>query len=70
MKNKEAAKKASTENAEWLVNTARSYELNGEVCTAKSWLLTAKSLFPRDFSIQVCSQLLVALIQHAAFSLV
>ena len=43
----------ASENAEWLISTAQSYESNGNVCAAKSWLLTAKSLFPKNFTIQV-----------------
>ena len=49
---KEKVKKGET-NAAWFVETARSLESSGNVCAAKSWLLTGKTLFPKDFNIHV-----------------
>ncbi|XP_057302563.1 integrator complex subunit 10-like isoform X2 [Hydractinia symbiolongicarpus] len=39
-------------DATWMVDKARSYIAKNNIYAAKSWLLTAKSLFPADFSIQ------------------
>lgn len=49
---KEKVKKGET-NAAWFVETARNLESSGNVCAAKSWLLTGKTLFPKDFNIHV-----------------
>ena len=49
---KEKLKKRET-SAVWFVETARSLESSGNVCAAKSWLLTGKTLFPKDFNIHV-----------------
>jgi len=40
-------------NPAWFINTARTLESDGNICAAKSWLLTAKTLFPKNFKIQV-----------------
>ena len=49
---KEKSKKGRT-NALWFVETARNLESTGNICAAKSWLLTGKTLFPKDFNIHV-----------------
>eukprot|EP00111_Clytia_hemisphaerica_P010979 TCONS_00032206-protein len=48
---KEKTKKGEA-TPSWFVETARTLESNGDVCAAKSWLLTGKTLFPKDFNIQ------------------
>ena len=49
---KEKTKKGEA-TPSWFVETARTLESNGDICAAKSWLLTGKTLFPKDFNIQV-----------------
>lgn len=39
-------------NASWYIEKARAYVLNGDPCAAKSLLLTAKTLYPSEFSVQ------------------
>jgi len=39
---------------QWIVNQANSYR-NSDVYAAKSWLIVGRSLFPRNFQIQVLS---------------
>ena len=38
--------------ASWYIEKARSYVLFGDPCGAKSWLLTAKTLYPSEFTVQ------------------
>ena len=37
----------------WMINKARDCITKGDPYSAKAWLLTAKSLFPGSFAIQV-----------------
>lgn len=37
----------------WIINKASKYSEN-DVWSAKAWLITARTLFPRNFEIQVC----------------
>ena len=46
-------KSTNPSDPSWMLDTARNYMVNGDPFAAKTWLLTAKSLFPRNFSIQV-----------------
>ena len=39
--------------AEWLVDRAKQSLKHNNVFEAKSWLLTAKTLYPKDFNVQV-----------------
>ena len=41
-------------SAEWLVDQSRDSVSKGDLYGAKSWLLTAKSLYPKAFAVQVC----------------
>jgi len=45
-------KSGDMKGASWYIEKARSYVLNGDQCGGKSWLLTAKTLYPSDFSVQ------------------
>ena len=44
---------ASSCSAEWLVDQSRNAMSNGDLYAAKSWLLTAKTLYPKAFAVQV-----------------
>lgn len=39
--------------AKWLVDRAKQSLKNSNIFEAKSWLLTAKTLYPKDFHVQV-----------------
>lgn len=41
-------------DCEWLVGRYKSHLLNNDRSSAKAWILTARSLFPDDFQVQVC----------------
>lgn len=43
---------------EYLIRRAKE-ALSTDIYTAKSWLITAKSLFPQSSKIQVCIKLLI-----------
>jgi len=43
---------ASSCSADWLVEQSRNSMSNGDVYAAKAWLLTAKTLYPKAFSVQ------------------
>ena len=45
--------KGKAHSASWLVNAAQQCVIDKDIFAAKAWLLTAKTLFPADFSIQV-----------------
>ena len=40
-------------DCEWVVGRCKSYLERGDKHGAKAWILTARSLFPGDFSVQV-----------------
>ena len=44
---------ATSCNADWLVEQSRNSISNGDLFAAKSWLLTAKTLYPKAFAVQV-----------------
>ena len=41
-------------DCEWVVGRCKSYLERGDRHGAKAWILTARSLFPEDFAVQVC----------------
>jgi len=43
--------------AKWLVNRAKQSLKDNNIFEAKSWLLTAKTLYPKDFHVQVRKKL-------------
>jgi len=45
-------KSSGMKGASWYIEKARTYVLYGDPCCAKSWLLTAKTLYPCEFSVQ------------------
>ena len=53
MKGPEEREQPSACSAEWLVEKSRQSLDLGDQFAAKSWLLTAKTLFPRAFAVQV-----------------
>ena len=40
-------------DCEWVVGRCKSYLERGDRHGAKAWILTARSLFPGDFAVQV-----------------
>ena len=46
----------STHCSEWLVERARQSLKENNPYEAKAWLITAKTLYPKDFGVQVSLQ--------------
>ena len=44
-------------DCEWVVGRCKSYLERGDKYGAKAWILTARSLFPGDFAVQVPSRM-------------
>lgn len=46
---------SAQKDCEFLVKRAREL-VSEDPCAAKAWLITARTLYPADFTIQVCTK--------------
>ena len=51
-------------DCEWVVGRCKSYLERGDRHSAKAWILTARSLFPGDFGVQVWCACIRMLLLH------
>lgn len=51
-------------SSQWLVERARQSLRENNPYEAKAWLITAKTLYPKDFGVQVSSELANILFVH------
>jgi len=62
-----SGKETDASDEQWIVSQANFYR-NSDLNAAKSWLLVGRSLFPRNFHIQVGSELVAVLASPAVQS--
>ena len=53
---------AELDSTQWLVERARQSLKENNPYEAKAWLITAKTLYPKDFAVQVASLYLIVVL--------